>query len=152
MFLRLLCGIAVTLTLVALARILHEKMLVQQRRKEKRGHFCVRLYANNLVSISDLKRLNRAWYNVHARRPDYDLLLDAYDKQFYKVKSSNVHFPSAAKAAKKIIQRVDEDEHYDPLVDFMLLFKHSVKGADSILNPEARAQWDRFWKQHDADN
>ena len=90
MFLRLLCGIAVTLTLVALARILNEKMLVQQRRKEKRGHFCARLYAKNLVSISDLKQLNRAWYNLRDRRPDYNLLLDAYDKQFYKVKSSNV--------------------------------------------------------------
>ena len=147
--LRLLFVMTFTLALAATVRIFHEMKVTREMKKRKAGHLCYRLYAKNLITASERKQLNRAWYIIRqSHENDHAAaLLELYYTHFYEVPDKDIDFSGAAVEIKALVKKLREND-YDALVDYMTILKRHVRNKRAFLNTKPRLRcWNQFWEK-----
>ena len=149
--LHLLLVMTLTLALVETVRIFHEMGVAREKKKIQEGHMCYRLYAKNLITASERKQLNRAWYIIQLSHKSGHAapLLDLYERHFYEVPDEDIDFSGAAVEIKALVKKLREND-YDALVDYMTILKRHVHNKQAFLNTKQRLWcWNQFWKKVD---
>lgn len=147
--LRLLFAMTFGLALVATVRIFHEMKVTREMKKRRDGHLCYRLWAKNLITASERKQLNRAWYIIMESHESGHAapLLELYHMHFYEVSDEDIDFSGAAVEIKALVKKLREND-YDALVDYMTILKRHVHNKRAFLNTKPRLRcWNQFWKK-----